>query len=79
MYGAGYALSFIDEFSRQAVVKYLVKKKGDLLKFQEFVAEHGAPKCLRTDNVGEYSSKASGRFCREFQVKQEFTVPNRRV
>ena len=46
MHGARYALSFIDDFSRLAVVKYLVKKSDALLKFQEFVAEHGAPKCL---------------------------------
>ena len=40
MHGARYALSFIDEFSRLAVVKYLVKKSDALLKFQEFMAEH---------------------------------------
>ena len=76
MHGARYALSFIGDFSRLAVVKYLVKKSDALLKFQEFVAAHGAPKCLRTDNGGEYSSNAFRRFCREFQVKQYFTVPN---
>ena len=69
-------LSFIDDFSRLVVVKYLVKKSDALLKFQEFVAEHGTPKCLRTDNGGEYSSNIFRRFCREFQVKREFTVPN---
>ena len=62
MHGARYALSFIDDFSRLVVVKYLAKKSDTLLKFQEFVAEHGAPKCLRTDNGGEYSSNAFRRF-----------------
>ena len=62
MHGARYALSFIDDFSRLAVFKYLAKKSDALLKFQEFVAEHGAPKCLRTDNGGEYSSNAFRRF-----------------
>ena len=76
IHGARYALSFIDDFSRLAVVKYLVKKNDALLKFLEFVAEHGAPKCLRTDNGGEYSSNAFRRICRELQVKQDFTVPN---
>ena len=75
MHGARYALSFIDNFSRLAVVKYLVKKSDALLKFQEFVAEHGALKCLRTDNGGEYSSNAFRSICRELQVKQEITVP----
>ena len=76
MHDARYALIFIDDFSRLAVVNYLVKKSDALLKFQEFVAEHGAAKCLRTDNGGDCSSNAFKRFCREFQVKQEFTVRN---
>ena len=76
MHGARYAVSFIDDFSRLAVVKYLVKKSDTLSKFKDFVAEHGTPKCLRTDNGGEYSSNAFRMFCREMQVKQEFTVPN---
>ena len=75
MHGARYALSFVDNFSRLAVVKYLVKKSDALLKFQKFVAKHGAPKCLRTDNGDEYSLNAFRRFCREFELKQEFTVP----
>ena len=74
MHGTHYALSFIDDFSRLAVVKYLMKKSDALLKFQEFAAKHGATKCLGTENGGEYSSKAFRRFCRE--VQQEFTVPN---
>ena len=76
MHGARYALSFIDDFSRLAVVKYMVKKSDALLKFQEFVAELGAPKCLRTDSGDENSSNAFSRFCRDFQVKQDSTVPN---
>ena len=51
MHGARYALSFIDNFSWLAEVKHLVKKSDALLKFQEFVAENGAPKCLRIDNI----------------------------
>ena len=34
MHGARYPLSFIDDFCRLAVVKYLVKKSDALLKFQ---------------------------------------------
>ena len=71
-----YALSFIDNFGRLAVFKFLAKKRGAHLEFQEFVAEHGAPKCCRTHNGGEYSLNAYRRFCREFHVKQDFTVPN---
>ena len=57
------------------MVKYLVKKSDALLKFQEFVAEHGASECLRTDTRAEYSSNAIRRFCRDSQGKQVFTVP----
>ena len=53
MHGANHALSFIGDFSRLAGVKYLAKKSDALLKFQEFVTEHGAALCLRTDNGGE--------------------------
>ena len=53
MHGGRYALSFIDDFNWLAVVKHLVKKNDALLKFQEFVAEHGATKCLRTEYEGE--------------------------
>ena len=63
MYGTRYALSFIEDFSRLAVVKYLVKKSDALLKFHKFVAEHAAPNCLRTDNGGENSSKGFERLC----------------
>ena len=57
MHGACYALTF-DDLSRLAVVKYLMNNSDALLNIQEFVAEHGAPKCLRTDNGGEYSTNA---------------------
>ena len=76
MHGARYTLIFIDDLSRLAVVKYLVKKGNALLKFQKFVAEHGAQECLRTDNGGECSSNAFRRFDRESQVRHEFIVPN---
>ena len=49
MHGALYALSFIDNFSRLAAVKYLVKKSDAILKVQGFVTEHEAPKCLRLE------------------------------
>ena len=42
VHGAHYVLSFIEDFNRLAVVKYLVKKSDALLKFLEFVAEHCA-------------------------------------
>ena len=57
MHGAGYSLSFIDDFRGLAILKYLVKKSDDLLKILEFVAEHEALKCMRTDNRIEYFCK----------------------
>ena len=47
--GTRYALSFIDDFSRLAVAKYRVNKSDALVKFHEYVAEHGAPMCLRME------------------------------
>ena len=38
IHGTRYAFSFIDDFSRLAVVKYLVKESDALPKFQELVA-----------------------------------------
>ena len=59
MHGKRYALSFMDDINRLNM-----KKSGVLLKFQEFAAEHGAPKCPHTDNGGEYSSNAFRILCR---------------
>ena len=73
--GSKYAVSFIDEYTKYAVVKYMSNKSQVLDKFKEYVAENGTPRTLRTDNGAEYTSNKFKEFCRDSKVKQEFTVP----
>ena len=73
--GSKYAVSFIDEYTKYAVVKYMSNKSQVLDKFKEYVAENGTPRTLRTDNGAEYTSNKLKGFCRDSKVKQEFTVP----
>ena len=63
--GSRYAITFIDEYSKHSIVKFMSKKSQAFEKFKEYVAEYGTPQRLRTDNGAEYTSK---------QFK-EFTVP----
>ena len=73
--GCKYVISFIDEFTRFAVLKFMSRKSESLRCFQEYVAEFGVPGRLRSDNGGEYTSKAFEEFCRSRSVAREFTVP----
>ena len=73
--GSKYAVSFIDEYTKYAVVKYMSNKSQLLDKFKEYVAENGTPRTLRTDNGAEYTSNKFKEFCRDSKIKQEFTVP----
>ena len=77
--GSRFVVSFIDDFSRFAVL-YFVKQKSEVLDcFKRYKAEYGqaGKLCiLRSDNGGEYSSNAFARFCRDNCIKQEFTVPD---
>ena len=73
--GHRYAVTFIDEFSRHATVKFMVRKSEVIDKFKEFLAEIGTPKVLRTDNGGEYVSADFRKVCTDNKIRQEFTVP----
>ena len=44
-------------------------------KFQEYVAEEGAPRKIRSVNEKEYKSKDFVKFCFANKIKQEYTVP----
>ena len=50
-------------------------KSQVLDKFEEYVAENGTPRTLRSDNGAEYTSRQFKEFCRDSKVTQEFTVP----
>ena len=73
--GSKYAVTFIDEHTKYAVVKYMRNKSEVIDKFKEYVAENGTPRTLRSDNGAEYTSRKFKEFCRDSKVKQEFTVP----
>ena len=45
-----YAISFIDEFSGYAAVKFMKYKTQALQTFKYYVAQYGRPKIVRTDN-----------------------------
>ena len=49
--------TFIDEYTKYAVVKCMKNKSQVLDNFKEYVAENGTPKTLRTDNGTEYTSE----------------------
>ena len=78
--GATYFATFIDDYSQKVWV-YFLKHKDEVLKvFQTFVQlvenETGQKlKCLRTDNGGEYVSKAFQDFCDGKGIKRELTAP----
>ena len=80
MGGALYFVTFIDDFSRKVWV-YSIRRKDQVLSiFQRFVAlvetQTGKKvKCLRSDNGGEYVSKAFQDFCDTKGIKRELTAP----
>ena len=55
--GSRYAITFIDEYSKHSVVKFMSKKSQAFEKFKEYVDEFGTPRRLRTDNGAEYTAK----------------------
>jgi hypothetical protein len=73
--GSKYAVTFIDEYTKYSVVKYMSNESQVLNKFKEYVAEAGTPQRLRTDNGAEYTAKQFKDYFRDSKIKQEFTVP----
>ena len=80
MGGAQYFVTFIDDFSQKVWVYSLKRKDQVLSVFQRFVTlvetqTDKKVKCLRSDNGGEYVSKAFQDFCDAKGIKREFTAP----
>ena len=73
--GAQYALTLIDEYSRYAVVNFVVRKSDTPKCFKKYVVRYGAPKALRTDNGGEYTLTVFENYCKSVGIHQELTVP----
>lgn len=78
--GARYFVSFIDDFSRKIWLYFISNKSQVLTKFQHFVhlMETSTGKTiqtLRTDNGGEYTSKAFTDFCSSKGISRELPPP----
>ena len=61
--GFRYFVTFVDQYSSHSCVKFMKHKNEMLQKFNEYVAEHGTPTILRSDNGTEYTSKNFKNFC----------------
>ncbi|GKA61122.1 gag-pol polyprotein [Tanacetum coccineum] len=74
-----YFVSFIDDYSKRCWV-YPIKKKSDV--FEVFKVNKAwveldsgkKIKCLRTDNGGEYIGDEFDTFCRQEEIKRQFTT-----
>ena len=78
--GARYFLTFIDDCSRYVTVYCLPSRDGVLDCFKKFLTEAERQtgkklKVLRSDNGGEYTSKASEDYCSSKGVRHETSVP----
>jgi len=79
--GASYFVIFIDDRSRYTWV-YFIRRKSDIFEyFKEFrtMVEKQTGKCikiLRSDQGGEYKSKAFNIYCKSNGIQQQFTVPH---
>jgi transposase InsO family protein len=79
--GASYFLIFVDDISRYTWA-YFKRRKSDVFEyFKEFktMAEKQIGKCikiLRSDQGGEYTSRAFKNYCKFNGIQQQFTVPH---
>ena len=76
--GFRYFVTFIDEYSSQACVKFMHHKNQVLQKFKEYIAECGTSCILRSDNGTEYTNKHFTNFWTYNRIKREYTVPETR-
>jgi hypothetical protein len=78
MGGSKYFITFIDDFSRRVWAYFMKRKNQSLEKFQEFKA-HAEVQCgqrigsLRSDNGGEYKSKAFDKLCVHYGILRQYS------
>ena len=78
--GHRYFVTFIDDFSRKVWIYFISHKSQVLSKFQHFVqlmetSTGQTIKTLRSDNGGEYTSKAFSEFCSTKGISRELPPP----
>jgi hypothetical protein len=74
-----YFVIFIDDFFRKVYVYFMRHKSETFAKFKLWKAEvenqtGKKVKCLRTDNVTEYTNDEFKDFCEQHGIKRHFTV-----
>lgn len=78
--GKRYVLTFIDDYSRYAVI-YLIKEKSEVFaRFQEYMEMcktmfNRKPKFIRTDRGGEYMSQQFATFLEKEGIQNQRTAP----
>ena len=70
-----YFVTFYDDYSSHACVKFMRHKNQALHKFKEYIAENGTPRILRSDNGTKYTNKSFNHFCTNNKIKRDYTVP----
>ena len=78
--GSYYFITFICDYTRMTTVYTMKNKSQALDMFKRFLNEVALPEglsvgTLRSDNGGEYTSRAFHDFCTEHGIKRQFTVP----
>ena len=78
--GARYFITFVDDFSRKLWIYFISQKSQVLEKFQHFVqlmrtSTGKTVQTLRTDNGGEYTSRAFNDFCATHGIARELIPP----
>ena len=78
--GYEYYVTFIDNYSKKTWIYFMKTKDEVFSRFQEFKAlvenqTRRKIKTLRSNNGGEYTSKAFKDFCAGAGIKRELMVP----
>ena len=75
--GSRYAMIVRDDFTRYSWLYFLRHKSDASAKFEQFLSDvrgHGDVECVRSDNGGEFTSRAFTSICNRHRIKQEFTT-----
>ena len=73
--GFRYFVTFIDEHSSHACVKFMRNKNEVYQKFKEYIADYGTPRKLQSDNGIEYTNKKFKQLCIKNKIRREYIVP----
>ena len=69
------SVTFFDDYSPHACVKFMRHKNQALQRFKEYLVENGTPRILRSDKGTEYTNKSFKQFSTNNKIKREYTIP----